>query len=136
VNEPDGYDGSAPVSLDPTKRAGLLTQPSVLAVHAHYADTAPVPRGIFVRFVRTNLLCDALPPPPPGVDTTLPDLGPGASKREIFAAHEADPACNSCHRLIDPIGLAFENYDAVGRFHTHEDGEDPSSASSSSRRSS
>jgi hypothetical protein len=113
VQEPVGGDDTTPVGLDPSQRAGLLTQPSVLAVHAHAAQSSPIRRGVLLR---ENLLCQMLPEPPPDVDNTPPDLDPDATTRERFEQHRADPACAACHELIDPIGFGFEHYDAVGRY--------------------
>ncbi|HVJ16693.1 MAG TPA: DUF1592 domain-containing protein [Polyangiaceae bacterium] len=108
-----------PVMLDPSQRAGLLTQAAFLATHAHGNQTSPVRRGVAVR---KHLLCTELPDPPANVDNTPPDPDPNATTRERFSAHSADPACAGCHQLIDPIGLGFENYDALGRFRTEENG--------------
>ncbi|HEY8375369.1 MAG TPA: DUF1592 domain-containing protein, partial [Nannocystis sp.] len=102
-------------------RAGLLGQASFLARFAHPAETSPTRRGLFVR---TKLLCESVPPPPPGVDTTLPEDDPNnpQTMKEKLTKHMEDPSCASCHGLIDPIGLALENYDALGQFRTHEFG--------------
>ena len=108
-----------PVMLDPTQRAGLLTQAAFLSMHAHANQTSPVRRGLMVR---KNLLCTELPDPPANVDNTPPDPDPNATTRERFAAHVADASCAGCHQLIDPIGLGFENYDALGRFRADENG--------------
>src|SRR5260370_33944659 len=104
---------SAPIPLDPTQRAGILTQPAFLAAHAHENQTSPVQRG---KAIRELLLCDPPPPPPPNVNAVAPNPTPGSSTRERFAQHDKDPACGSCHQLIDGIGLGFEHYDAVGRY--------------------
>jgi hypothetical protein len=74
--------------------------------------------------VRVNLLCQDVPPPPPGVDTTLPAPDPGKPQtlREQLEKHRADPACQSCHEMMDPIGFAFENYDALGAWRTEDNG--------------
>lgn len=100
-------------------RAGLLTQPSVLAAHAHENQTSPVLRGVFVR---ENILCDTLPPPPPEVDNTPPAPDPDATTRERFEQHNEDPACSGCHVLIDGLGLGFEHYDALGAWRDEENG--------------
>lgn len=120
VQRPQGYDGTAPVGLDPSQRAGLLTHPSVLAVHAHAAQSSPIRRGVLLR---ENLLCQMLPEPPPDVDNTPPDLDPDATTRERFEQHRANPSCAACHELIDPIGFGFEHYDAVGRYRDVEYGQ-------------
>ena len=107
------------VDLPATQRAGILTQPSVLAAHAHANQTSPVRRGVFVL---TNVLCTQIPPPPPNVDTTPPNPDPNATTRERFAQHTAAPTCATCHRMMDPIGFGFEGYDATGKFRTTENG--------------
>jgi hypothetical protein len=100
-----------------TERAGILTQAAFLTKHAHPDQTSPVHRGIFVR---ENILCQPLMPPPPNVNTTPPAVTDATTTRARFAAHEADPLCASCHLLIDPIGLVFENYDAIGAYRTQD----------------
>lgn len=115
--EPPMHDPATAMGLQPGQRAGILTQPAVLATHAHADITSPVHRGLFVF---KNVLCGEMPPPPENVDTTpiRSDSASGLSRREAFARHEADPACGSCHRIFDPIGFAFENYDALGAYRT------------------
>jgi hypothetical protein len=101
-------------------RAGLLTTPGFLAVNAHKTQTSPTHRG---RFVRLNLLCQDVPPPPPGVDTSLPESTPGEQQtlRQKLERHREDDACRSCHALMDPIGFAFENFDAIGSYRTADE---------------
>ncbi len=113
-------DGSLETALSPSERAGLLTQPAFLAAHAHRDQTSPVSRG---QAVRVNLLCAPPPAPPPNVDTTPPEPDPDSSTRERFSEHTADPSCAGCHALLDPIGFAFEHYDAIGAFRTLDGGE-------------
>lgn len=108
---PEGHSAGAPVPLPPGQRAGLLTQASVLSVHAHANQTSPVHRG---KLVRENLLCQLIPPPPPNVDDTPPSPDPNATTRERFEQHRADPACAACHDLIDGLGFGFEHYDGIG----------------------
>ncbi|MEX1361693.1 MAG: DUF1592 domain-containing protein [Nannocystaceae bacterium] len=100
-------------------RGGLLTLGSVLASHAHPNESSPVKRGAFVR---ERLLCQPLPSPPDDVDVTPPELDPDATTRERFGQHTADPACQGCHVLIDPLGFGFEAYDGVGAFRSTENG--------------
>jgi hypothetical protein len=106
--------------LDPAQRAGLLTQASFLASHAHANQSAPVLRG---KAVRASLLCDSPPPPPPDVNTTPPDPAPGATTRERFAAHTEDARCAACHVFLDPVGFGFEHYDAIGRYRARDQNE-------------
>ena len=101
-------------------RAGILTQASFLAVQAHPDQTSPVLRG---KFVRTKLMCQAVPPPPMDVDITPPMVTSAATARDRFSAHEmAGGSCAGCHQLMDPIGLAFEGFDAIGQYRTTENG--------------
>jgi hypothetical protein len=87
-----------------------------------YANrTSPVIRG---KWILSNILGVA-PPPPPGKIPALKEntgVEKAVSMRERMAQHRADPACAGCHALMDPIGFAMENYDAIGRWRTHESG--------------
>ena len=74
------------------------------------------------KFVRERLLCDPLPEPPPGVDTTPPEVDSSATTRERFEQHTSDPKCASCHSLIDPIGFGLEHYDGIGAWRDDEGG--------------
>ena len=107
------------VSLEGTSRLGLLTQGAFLASQAKANQTSPVLRG---KFVRERLLCQQLPPPPPDVETKAPEPDPGLTTRERFAQHSTQPACAGCHKLMDPIGLGFENFDAAAGWRTTENG--------------
>jgi len=119
VDVPVDHDPSEPVDLDPTQRAGLLTQASVLATHAHADQSSPVHRGVLVR---EHLLCEPLAPPPPDIDLVPPALDPTESTRERFEQHRSDPACAGCHNLIDPLGFGFEHYDGMGAYRLVEAG--------------
>lgn len=116
---PEGYFVN--VAFPEGERAGLLTQPGLMALLAHADQSAPILRGVFVR---DKILCQPTPPAPPTVDPTPPMLDPQATTRERFAQHTADASCSGCHSLIDPIGLGFENYDELGRYRTTENGLD------------
>lgn len=101
-------------------RRGFLGQASFLALNSHPVSTSAVLRGMFVR---TVLLCGTIPPPPADVNTGLPE--PDATSptlRERATVHMEDPACASCHRRMDPIGLGFENFDGIGRHRVTENG--------------
>lgn len=100
-------------------RAGLLGQGSFLASTAGPTDTSPTARGIFIR---EQLLCQHVPPPPPGVNTTLPEPteDKARTRRQLMVAHVENPTCAACHRLMDPIGFGLENFDAIGRWRDKE----------------
>ncbi len=108
-----------PAALDPKQRSGILTQLAFLATHAHADQTSPVARGVVVR---KNLLCQDLPDPPPNVNNTPPEPDLTLTTRERFEEHRLSGVCSGCHKLIDPIGFAFEPYDGVGRFRATENG--------------
>jgi hypothetical protein len=110
--------GFGRVELD-DKRAGLLTLGAVLTTHARPNGSSPIHRG---KLVRERFLCEHLPPPPPGVVAEPPALDPGLTTRERYAQHSTDEACAGCHRLMDPIGFAFDHFDGIGRYRTDENG--------------
>lgn len=101
-------------------RAGLLTQVSFVAMHAHPGRSSPTLRG---KFVRETFLCQEVPPPPANVDFTM-DAADAHLKtaRQRLARHNEDPVCAGCHKLMDPLGLGFEQFDGLGAFRTHEAG--------------
>lgn len=107
------------VELDPKQHAGFLTQASVLAVNAKPNQSSPVHRG---KFVREQLLCQLLPPPPNNIQIKAPDPDPNATTRERFSEHSTNPACAGCHHLMDPIGFGFESYDGVGKWRDSDQG--------------
>lgn len=112
-------DGMTRVDLAGSNRMGILTLGSVLSTHAHAAGSSPVHRG---KFVREQLLCQPLPPPPAGLDVKPPQPDPTKSTRERFSEHSSNEACGSCHSLIDGIGFGFEHFDGVGRYRDSDDG--------------
>ena len=113
-------NGVARIALPPAQRAGLLTQAAFLATHAKEIATDPVSRG---KFVRERIFCQGLPPPPADIVIAAPEITPGTTTRQRFTQHEAEPLCASCHKFIDPIGLAFENFDAIGQWREQEQGQ-------------
>jgi hypothetical protein len=103
------------------KRSGILTDPGILAKHAgatHETVVTPILRG---KWVQTQLLCVPIPPPPPDVPEP-PPVDASATMRERLSQHRDTPACASCHAAIDPIGLALEPYDVLGRHRTTDRG--------------
>ena len=105
--------GFQPIAVNPAHAAGLFSQGAFLATHAKADQTSPVLRG---KFVRARLFCDPPGPPPSNIVITPPVVDPRKSTRERFQEHTADAFCASCHQLMDPIGFAFEHYDATGRW--------------------
>ncbi len=98
------------VELDAT-RSGLLTRPALLAEHSHSTSTGPIFRG---ELVRTQLLCQELPPPPADAMANTPEYPPDATERERTEILIGHMNCGGCHTLMNPIGLGFEDYDPIG----------------------
>ena len=114
-NHPDDF---VVVPLDPDRRSGLLTHGGVLGVQGRPEPDvlkAPIRRG---RMIREQLLCQPVSPPPAAVvaATVIDPEGPALTARDHLAGHLVEPACQGCHTLMDPIGLALEQFDAQGRW--------------------
>ena len=109
------------VELGPNHvRGGLLGQGSIMTVTSYANRTSPVRRG---KWILENLLGTPVPAPPVNVPP-LPENEPGGkvlTVRERMVQHRSNAACASCHALMDPVGLATENFDAVGRFRTQSE---------------
>jgi hypothetical protein len=103
-------------------RGGLLGQGSILTVTSYANRTSPVQRG---KWVLENILGTPPPPPPGNVPLLTEDnpVGTVLTMRERMEQHRANPACAGCHRLMDPIGLSFEHFDATGRWRTRNEGD-------------
>jgi uncharacterized protein DUF1592/uncharacterized protein DUF1588/uncharacterized protein DUF1595/uncharacterized protein DUF1585/uncharacterized protein DUF1587 len=103
-------------------RAGILAQASFVALHSHEGSSSPTLRG---KALRELLLCEPVPAPPGNVnltgaqDTHDPHY---RTMRERLTVHRTEPTCAGCHKLMDPIGLALENFDSDGEFRTRENG--------------
>jgi Protein of unknown function (DUF1592)/Protein of unknown function (DUF1588)/Protein of unknown function (DUF1587)/Protein of unknown function (DUF1595)/Protein of unknown function (DUF1585) len=117
-----GVTGSAMqmVALDPTQRAGIVTQAALMTVLGKADRSSPVLRG---KFVREKFFCQAVAPPPQNIVITPPPVMPGVSTREMFTMHSTVEPCKSCHTLMDPIGFGFENYDGIGQWRTTDQGQ-------------
>lgn len=100
-------------------RAGYLSQASFLTYQSGSLRNSPTKRG---RYVQQSVLCNEIPPPPDNVDPTLPPIPPDATLREILEMHMEQEGCD-CHTSMDPIGFAFENYNAIGAYRTMENGQ-------------
>ncbi len=109
----EGVQGNAlqRVSLHNNRRGGLLGQGAFLTASANGVDTSPVVRGIYVL---EKLLGYSPPPPPPDVPSIEPDIRGAVTIREQLAKHREIATCAECHRKIDPLGFALENFDAIG----------------------
>lgn len=105
-----------PASLGPERR-GILNLSGFLAGHAGATESAPVLRGVTVM---RQLLCEEMELPV-GLAVSSPPQDPTRTTRERFTAHRADPFCAGCHDRIDPIGFAFEDFDAVGAHRTRDE---------------
>lgn len=97
-------------------RSGVLGHGSFLVLTSKPAETSPTARGLFVR---NHFLAQEIAPPPPGINSVLPEITEDKplNNRQRLEVHLNSEACASCHRLIDPIGYGFEQYDAIGAFH-------------------
>ena len=109
------------VKLPPdSERGGVLTHGTVLAVTSNPNRTSPVKRGVFIL---ENILGTPPSPPPPDIPP-LEDAGKGStnvlSLRQTLALHREQPLCSSCHNRMDPLGLALENFNAMGMWRTQE----------------
>jgi hypothetical protein len=108
----------APFEAPNADRPGLFTRAAFLATGS--ANTRPIQKGVFLR---ENVLCDAIPPPPANAAAKLPELDPEYTTREVVEAlTEAEgTACQGCHEVyINPLGFISENYDALGRTRTEQ----------------
>jgi len=109
------------VSLQPDyQRGGILRHGSILTVTSYATRTSPVIRG---NWILENILGAPAPPPPEDVPTLEENnVDQSLPVRERLSQHRENPACASCHNLMDPVGFAMENYDAIGRWRTHVEG--------------
>ena len=109
------------VTLRQDERRGLLGQGSILTVTSYPNRTSPVLRG---KYILENILGTPPSPPPPNVDTTLENKQGEEPKsvRALLEQHRRNPTCASCHRVMDPLGFALENFDGVGEWRVKETG--------------
>jgi hypothetical protein len=98
-----------------------LTTAGFLSLYANQEEGSPTQRG---KFIRETLLCTTIPLPPPNVSTVLPDPPAGVvyTKRQRLATHESVASCAVCHKMMDPLGLTLENFDAIGKYRSTDQG--------------
>jgi hypothetical protein len=103
-------------------RAGLLTTAGFLSLYANQEEGSPTQRG---KFIRETILCTPIPLPPPNVSTVLPDPPAGVvyTKRQRLATHQSVASCAVCHKMMDPLGLTLENFDAIGKYRSTDQGQ-------------
>jgi hypothetical protein len=119
-----GADYEPAGGFDPARRAGVLSLPGFLTYHASQQHSGPVERGLFVR---RQLLCTVIPPPPAAVlerlaNNPLDDVDRTKTTRQKYEVHLDDSSCSGCHRQFDPIGFGMEEMDGIGRYRTTENG--------------
>lgn len=120
VRARDGWE-RVPLSHDGSRK-GIQSHISFLALHSHPGRSSPTLRGEAVRNV---FLCQEVPDPPADIDFSVvqnPSSTNMPTARDRLVAHNTEPACLGCHKVMDPVGLALENYDGLGRFRVRENG--------------
>ena len=119
VSRPGGWTPFEFAANDP--RAGIQSQLSFVALHSHPGKSSPTLRG---KAIRELLLCQKVPDPPGNVnfDRFNDPSSPNKTARLRLSAHATEPACEGCHKLMDPIGLALENFDGAGQSRLTENG--------------
>jgi hypothetical protein len=111
--------GFAQVQLPASSgRAGILGQAALIAAQSQSDRTSPTRRGVFIL---ESLLCTTPPSPPPGVSTSV-TIDPTVTARQQLEMHRADKSCATCHALFDPLGLALEHFDPIGKYRDTDNG--------------
>jgi hypothetical protein len=105
------------VKFDATHRSGILTHPYMLSTLAYTAETSPIHRGVFIG---RGLLGINIKPPMEAFTPIAADLHPNLTTRERVLLQTKPNACSSCHSVMNPLGFALENFDAVGRYREKE----------------
>src|SRR5258706_6337818 len=108
------------VELTTPQRGGLLTLAALLTATSRGNRTSPVSRG---RWTLSELLCSEPPPPPADVKVPSDDVITASTARAFLAQHRQNPTCGPCHNMMDPVGLALENYDAIGAWRDTDHGQ-------------
>jgi hypothetical protein len=110
-------DNFKPVVYSPDRRSGVLTHPYLLSAFAYHNNTSPIHRGVFMT---RNIIGRELKSPPEAVEFKDEEFSPDATMRDKITQLTRDQACMSCHKVINPLGFALENFDAVGRWRTED----------------
>jgi hypothetical protein len=126
-----GLTGEAFARVDRPDSVGFFSQGGFISAHDKPTRSSIVRRGLKMR---TDLLCQLIPAPPNNVQINLDALAANLTQRERLAMHRTDPVCAGCHELMDPIGLVFEGYDAVGRPRAMDENGNPIDSSSTISR--
>ena len=112
-------NGFQKISLEGTRRRGMLTHGSILTITSNPTRTSPVKRG---KWILENILGTPPPDPPPGVDELDGNKKLKGNLRQRLEQHRQDPNCSSCHALMDPLGLAYENFNGIGEWRENDEG--------------
>ena len=115
----DGFNdgGFRPVEFEPDRRAGVTSHPFILSGLAYHKTSSPIHRGVFLS---RGILGRALKPPPDSVAPLAPDLAPDLTTRERVIKQTSPAVCSNCHKMINSLGFALEEFDAVGRLRKKE----------------
>ncbi len=112
-------DDFRPVEVDGEPRAGILTHPFLMSTFAHTKETSPIHRGVFLA---RGILGRTLRSPPDAIELVDASMLPDMTTRQRVAEQTKPDSCQNCHGMINPLGFALENYDAVGRYREREPG--------------
>ncbi len=116
-----GVEDWTTIEVDPERRAGLLTLPGYLASHSYTEETSAVERGLLIR---SRVLCQSIPAPPGDAMDNAPPLPENPTEADRTRALLDTASCGGCHVLMNPLGMGFENYDAIGAWReTYDNGE-------------
>lgn len=114
-----GISGAGTIPAD-QERGGILGRAGMMALASHSTRTSPTERG---KLVQSRVFCRAIPPPPEGITSEVIDGDEAeGSLRDKLERHATDPACSSCHEVMDPIGYAFEHFDPIGQWRPDDNG--------------
>lgn len=118
--------GFEPVTFAPGERAGVITHPYLLTSFSYFKNTSPIHRGVFLT---RNIVGRQLKPPPAAVEFKDGNFDPSLTMREKVTEITKPAACMGCHTTINPLGFSLENYDAIGRWRTEDNGKPVNTAS-------